>query len=365
MKETLVRSYAVANRELANAFERYLIAKGLSACTIRAYNDAVTRLLDSVGSASVADVERSTIRQFLYELDSKGITSNSIRLHTCALRSFFKFLRLAEVSRHDPMLLIAHRKIPQRLPVVLSLEEVGRLIAAAKDPFERAVPEVLYATGVRVAEFVKLRLKDILWGVDRSDPSSIRVRNGKGGKDRVVLFGGKAAEAIREYQKWRPSEHGFLFESPARTGHVQRKNKAWYGHFYADGTQHEIAIGKISDIPTREEAKQVFELLASKIPGYHATPAGPYTPQAIREVLHRLALRAKLGRVHPHALRRAMASHLLQDGAQIGAVQELLGHERLNTTMLYTHLTAEHLKKVHEKCHPHEQQKGDAHGEEE
>jgi integrase len=180
-----------------------------------------------------------------------------------------------------------------------------------------------------------------------------------------VLFGSKAAGAIREYQKWRPSQHGFLFESPARWGHILREHISWYGHFYVNGTKHNIVIGKVSEIPTREQAREVFERLASKIPGYHAMPARPYTPQAIREVLHRLAHRAELGRVHPHALRRAFTCHLISRGADLRAVQELLGHTNLSTTMLYTHLTAEDIKRVHEKCHPHERQEGDENGEKE
>ena len=313
-QETPLRSYAKANRELVEAFERYLIARGQSPSTIRAYRDSVERLVGSLGATSVSEVDRSTIRQLLAGLYDKGLDSNSIRLHTCALRSFFKFIRLTGLTKHDPTLLLAHRKTPGRLPRVLAIEEYERLIAAAEDPFERAVPEVLYSTGVRVAEFVKLRLEDILWGVDGSRLSSLRVHKGKGGKDRVVLFGTKAADAIREYQKWRPSQHGFLFESPARWGHIRREYISWHGYFYVNGTRHNLALGRVSEIPTREQASEIFENLASKIPGYHATPARPYTPQSIREVLHRLAHRAKLGRVHPHALRRALACHMLQSG---------------------------------------------------
>ena len=121
----------------------------------------------------------------------------------------------------------------------------------------------------------------------------------------------------------------------------------------------------MSEIPTREQASEIFENLASKIPGYHATPARPYTPQSIREVLHRLAHRAKLGRVHPHALRRALACHMLQSGGDLRSIQDLLGHTNLSTTMLYTHLTAEDIKRVHQNCHPHERQEGDANGEKE
>ena len=149
---TPTRSYAQANKKLAEAYERYLTAKGNAAPTIRAYLDAVDRLVDSLGAASVVAVERSTIRLLMSDWLKKGLAESSIQLHTSALRSFYKFVRLSGLTRHDPMLLISCRKIPTRLPVVLTVEQVEKLIAAAQDPFERAVPEVLYiqpASGFR------------------------------------------------------------------------------------------------------------------------------------------------------------------------------------------------------------------------
>lgn len=365
MSDTPVHSYAKANRELINAFERYFMARGMSANTIRSYVDSATRLADMLGSTSFADVKRFTIRQLLTELHGKGLESNSLRLHTAGLRSFFKFVRLTGLTSRDPTLLIKERKMPQPLQRVMTVEEVERLIGAARDPLERAVPEVLYATGVRVSELVKLRLEDV-------DIVSrvMRVKKGKGGKDRIVLFGEPAEEAIRQYQDWRPSEAGYLFEAPARKGHICRQCASWQAHVYVNGTHHSFAIGKVSEIPTLEQAREVFDLLASKIPGYSVAPRRPYCPVAIRDVLHRLAHRAGLGRVYPHALRRAFACHMLKgggdgtDGGKLRAIQELLGHENLNTTMLYTHLTPEELKKVHEKYHPHEQ-KGEPDGKKE
>jgi site-specific recombinase XerD len=355
MSDTPIRSYARANRELLEAFERYLVSRGQSARTRRSYCDSVGRLIDSLGATSVAEVDRGTIRQLLSALCDKGLDSNSIRLHTCALRSFFKFVRLGGLTNRDPTATLEHRKIASRLPVLLTVKEVEKLIGAARNPLERVVPEVLYSAGVRVSELVNLRLEDI-------NERVIRVKNGKGGKDRVTLFGRKAAVAIRAYQKWRPSEQGFLIESPAHRGHVRRGKQHWYAYFWADGAeyrrrmQRHIALGTLEEIKTPGEAREIFELLASKIPGYHATPAHPYTPQQIGAILSRLAHRAKLRHVHPHALRRAFACHLLENGADLRVIQELLGHTNLSTTALYTSLTAADLKRVHQKCHPHEQE---------
>lgn len=350
-----VRSYAKTNKELAAAFERYMVARGNSPRTIRSYRDSVKRLVEMLGATSIAEVERDTLRRLLGKLYDRGVCSNSIRLHTGALRAFFKFIRLTGLTKYDPTLGLAHRKIPGRLPRVLTVEEIERLIAAARDPFERAVPEVLYATGVRVSELVSLRLEDIDFA-----SRVIRVHKGKGGKDRVVLFGSKAAQAMRDYLAWRPSQAGFLFEAPARSGRVSVRSGSWYARFYVDRVQREISIGRVKDFPTQEQARREFDRIVSKIPGFRTTPARPYNPRAIVNVLHRLAHRAKLGRVHPHALRRAMACHMLVSGANLRAIQDLLGHERITTTMLYTSLTAENLKAVHTKFHPHTLE-GDTH----
>ncbi len=365
-----VRSYAKANRELLGAFERYLVARGQSSGTIRAYKAAVLTLVESLGSASIAEVDRDTLRQLLGQLYKKGLDSNTIRLRTCALRAFFKFIRLTGLTKHDPTLALAHRKIPGRVQRVLTIEEVERLIGAARDPFEQAVAEVLYSTGVRVSELANLRLEDIDFA--NGQIGSIRVHKGKGGKDRVVLFGSKAAKAMREYLAWRPSQAGFLFEAPARAGELYRRRGSWAVRFYVNGEQRTMTLFRTSSMgrpsgaplvpvmPTPAQARREFDRIASKIPGYRAIPARPYTARAICNVVHRLAQRAKLGRVYPHALRRAFACHMLQGGGNLRAIQDLLGHERIGTTMLYTSLTAADLKKIHTKFHPHERGGSDA-----
>ncbi len=332
----IVRSYAEANRESIAAFGRYLVARGLSSNTVRNYNETMQRLLEFLGSASVVEAERPALRDFLGGFVSRGVSAITIRRHTEGLRAFYKFVRLAGQTQHDPTFLLPHRKLPSRLPIVLSPEECERLIGAARDPFERAVAEVLYSTGVRVSELVNLRLDDIQWAPDESQPNSIRIHRGKGGKDRVALFGSKAAEAMRAYQNFRPSKAGFLFEAPARVGEIIFRGGSWIGRVYVDRVQREFRIFPNSrklgrpaagssaepDRRTRREATREFYRLTSKVPGFEPVPARPYTARAIRNVLKRLAFRARLGRVHPHALRRAFASHLLQRGCDLRVVQE-------------------------------------------
>jgi len=345
------RSYADANRELVASFVRYMEARGIAAPTIRSYRDSCQRLAETMASRSIVDLRRSDIRNFLTGLLQKGLADSSVRLHTAALRALYRFIRLSGLTRHDPMLMISHRKLPGRLPRVLTVQQVEALIAAATDPFERVVPEFLYSTGLRISEAVSLRLENIDFA-----EHMILVKKGKGGKDRYVLFGTHAARAMNEYLAWRPSKT-FLLEAPARDGMIvaSRKDRCWRARLYVDGVQREMRLGSIKQFPDAEAAQREFERIAANIPGFKPVPARPYHPTAIRLVLKKLAHRAGIGRVHPHSLRRAMACHMLSHGADIRSIQELLGHTNLSTTMLYTHLNAQELKKIHDNCHPRAQ----------
>ena len=357
MNESIpVRDYRDANKELLAAYDRYLESRGGTLETRRSYARPLTKLLEAIGSQSIVEVERIQVRELFMEWEAKGLHPNSIRLYTAAFRAFYRFLNLSGVTRQNPMWLVAYRKVPARLPVVLTVADVEKLIAAAQDPFERAAAEVLYGTGVRVSELIKLRLEDIVWG----DPSSLRVHDGKGGKDRVVLLGTFAADAIRDYQQWRPSKHGYVFEAPPRIGVIKLHPSAnpdkgghWRARFYLKRVQREFALGSLEDVPTKRDARAVLDRLLQDNPGYRPKPARPYNASAIRDLLDRLGRRAGIPHVHPHALRRAMATHMLQSGANLRVVQDLLGHERLTTTMRYLMLTADDMRRAYEKAHPH------------
>jgi site-specific recombinase XerD len=356
-----VHSHAPANRELVAAFGRYMEARGFAAGTQKEYGDAASRYVESLRAASAVEATRADVRLFLNELCERGLSATSISKYTFGLRAFYKFLRLAGIAPGaSPMVTISNRRIPRRVPRVLTLEEIERLIAATQSPFERAVIEVLYSTGVRVSELVSLKLEDVDMG-----EHVILVKKGKGRKDRYVLFGRQAAKAIADYLRWRPSKE-FLFEAPARNGRVYKIGGNWYARFYMDRQYRNIAIfrtsvvGRQSDaplagpMPTWAQARREFERIASKIPGFEPVPQRPYHARSIDLLLNRVGNRARLGRVHPHMLRRAMACHMLQGGANLRVVQDLLGHERIMTTQLYTYLSPNDLKKVHERCHPHE-----------
>jgi site-specific recombinase XerD len=344
-----IRSYARANRKLAEAFDRYQIARGLSANTLRAYRESVAEFIASLESGSVIEADRTAIRLYQSALLERGLSEHTIRLRTCALRAFFNFLQVAGLTKgHNPTLLLSNRKLPSRVPRVLTISEVEKLIRAARTPAEAAIVEVLYGTGVRVSELCALRFEDVDFA-----GRVIRVKHGKGDKDRIVLFGSKAADALRRYLQGRKPE--FLFEVPPGRGSVHKNSGRWLGVF-ADRDRHRgkaISLGKISDLPDAEAAMRVFKRLLREEPGFRPGLPHPYAPRGIRWLISRLAARAGIGDVYPHALRRAFATHMLERGADLRVIQELMGHVNLSTTTIYTSLSAAHLKEVHDRCHPH------------
>jgi site-specific recombinase XerD len=350
MPESPVRSYARANAELAAAFDRYQLARGQSANTLRAYHEAITEFLGSLGAQSVIEADRAAIRRYQTGLLDRGIHENTLRLRTTALRAFFKFLSAAGLTGgHNVTLALSHRKVPGRVPRVLTIKEVEGLIAAARTPIEEAIVETLYATGVRVSELVNLRFED----VDFAN-RVIRVKRGKGDKDRIVLFGSKAANALRRYLDGRKPK--FLFEVPAGVGTVHKnREKYWVGSYRDKGERRAkvLYLGKVADMPLPEDAMRELKRRLEKEPGYRPGRPHPYTTRGIRVLIGGLAARAGVSHVHPHALRRAFATHLLEGGADLRVIQELMGHVNLTTTMIYTSLSAFKLKEIHDRCHPH------------
>lgn len=345
----ITRSYAASNLELSSAFSRYVSTRGFSAQTVKTYTDTVGRFIEALGSTSAVGAGRPEIRKFLGDLLGRGASANTTRKHTCALRSFFKFLQLTRLTRHDPTAMLSQRKIPRRIPRVLTIDEVDRLIAAAKTPVEAAVAEFLYATGVRVSELIAVRLENIDFA---QDPCVAHVKKGKGGKDRTVLFGPSAHAAIKKMIERQPPEAGFLFEARQQNGFLKLIRGTWYGCAYINAIQQQIRIGMVSEYRTRADARRAFDRILTMTPGYKPKPARRYNARSIRLMIARLGVRAGIGKVYPHALRRAFASHMLQDGADLRAIQELLGHERVTTTALYTSLSAIDLKTIHTRCHP-------------
>jgi integrase/recombinase XerD len=233
-------------------------------------------------------------------MHSEGYASTSIARKLAALRSFFRYLTREELVAESPLLLVTPPKQKKTLPTVLSLEEIERLLEAPR----RATPlgirdvclfEVMYATGLRVSELLSLKLDQIDWG-----SRSILVR-GKGSKERIVLLGDLAIDALEGYV------------------HHSRP----------------LLLGK----------KQTDALFLSHI-------GAPLSVRGFHVILQGHLRTAGIERkVTPHTLRHSFATHLLEGGADLRSVQELLGHANLSTTQVYTHVSEGYLREVYARAH--------------
>ncbi len=355
-----VKSYREQNLALAEKFDTYLGARGYSLHTRRAYKRVVSDFCQFVRSENVAEVEHTVVRQYIAYLSGRGCNPQTISREVYALRSFFDFLGRAGLVDLSPLRLIRNRRLPKRLPRWLTEKEMERFLAAADKPRDKAVVELAYATGCRISELSGIRLEDINFA-----QRTIRVL-GKGKKERMVLFGRPAARAMKAYLNGH--ERGFLFQSdgiPPQKGRVvlvtnkRRRRKYWLGLWqeYREqgGKTRRIArskyLGAASKIRTKEQARRRFKELV-KVPTERPKAPGPMDTRSMRNIIYRVGKRAGLGRVNPHAIRHSFATHLLNGGANLLYVKELLGHASVSTTAIYLHTSTAALAEVVKRCHP-------------
>lgn len=266
-------------------------------------NDGVSKILYLDPELITLDFIRSFISELFDELKidyrkTKKYSSSSISRKLSTLKSFFKFLKKEGFIKTNPALPIQSPKLPRRLPSYLSKNEISTLL---DNPFkydinilDRAIVELFYATGIRLSELINIKLSDI-------DLNSFTITiHGKGSKDRIVTFGRMAKSAVEDY----------------------------------------LEIRKIVDVKNSE-----YLFLNKK--GNRLYPLYIY-----RLVKRLFAAVSDRNSISPHTLRHTFASHLLENGADIRVIKELLGHESLSTTQIYTHITPELLKKVYNQAHP-------------
>ncbi|NPV92060.1 MAG: tyrosine recombinase XerC [Firmicutes bacterium] len=250
-------------------------------------------------------VDHLVVRQFLALLQDEGRARTTIARKLAALRSFFRFLQRMKVIDRSPLKAVYTPKLESRLPRHLSESDCVRLIEApsAQDSYplrDKAILEVIYGCGLRISELVNLDLGDIDF-----EMGLVRVW-GKGSKERIVPIGGPAMEALERY---------LAGERPRMGGKRSRPETAVFLN---------KSGGRLTDRGTRNLLKK------------YSNAAG------LKES------------VHPHMLRHSYATHMLDHGADLRSVQELLGHSRLSTTQVYTHLSKEQLKRVYQTAHPRE-----------
>lgn len=286
---------------LKNYTDFLKIEKRYSTNTVDAYYRDISRFLDFTGEKPLEAFDSTRIRSYLIKCLDEGRNSRSTARYLSSLKSFFNFLREENYIKENPAEILESPKLWRKLPNVIGLDEVEALLACP-DPKtlqgirDKAMLEVLYATGLRVSELVSLKVSDV-------DLQVGYLRSmGKGSKERVVPLGAIAQEAVQDYID------------------VARRV------LLKGNTAHDLFI-------TRRGSKM--------------------TRQGFWKILKAYALKANIKTsVSPHTLRHAFATHLLERGADLRSVQEMLGHADISTTQIYTHILQDRMRKVHDKFHP-------------
>jgi integrase/recombinase XerC len=300
--------------------------RGASEHTLRAYRRELAQFAAWLGEhhrGAVEQIEHTQIRAYLSSLYANGLQKSSAARALAAIRSWFKWLASEGLVKQNPAALVSSPKLPRHLPRVPTMEELnGVLDRMAATPSHEVqdsansgwpardlvIVELLYGCGMRNAELAGLHLRDIDW------PNETILLRGKGRKQRYVPLGEAAAEALRSYL-------------PEREAKLASSGKAG------------------------ETALLINQQARSAGPS--ARGQVRLTTRSIGRILKQIALRHGLPQdVHPHTLRHAFGTHLLEEGADLRAIQELLGHARLSTTQRYTQLTTSAMTDVYDRTHP-------------
>jgi integrase/recombinase XerC len=308
-------------RDHLKAFLAYLkLNRHVSPHTVRAYQSDVSQYLAWVASETGKkisqldpdDLDMDSVRGHVAELNKAGKARSSVARKLSGLRTFVKYLRREEIIDHDPTAMAVAPKRDQTIPTHLSEPEIERLIETPNtgDPLgrrDRAILELFYASGLRLSELVAIDLEDV-----NMSERMIRVL-GKGGKERLVPFNQSTLSAIKAWMKDRAAILG----------------------------NREPGTG------SRKKSKVPQDPLFINYRGSRLT--GRSVDRLLRRYVAQCSTRMGIS---PHALRHSFATHLLQRGADLRAIQELLGHARLSTTQRYTHVNAAQLIDVYRKAHP-------------
>ncbi len=307
--------------------------RGSSVHTLRAYQrelHSFAAWLAQQRNLRVAKIEHTHIRSYLGTLYERGLSKASVARALAAIRSWFKWLAYAGYIQQNAASLVSTPRLPRHLPRVPSIEQMNRVVDSVRDDAaswparDKAILEMLYGCGIRNAELTGLNLDDIHWANE-----AVLVR-GKGQKQRYVPLGDAAAQALRAYLDERTARLAAATEQSA-TGTQKRAGKQ--------------SSSKIAATPA------LFVNL--QLRGITKGGQARLTTRSIGRIVKRIAiLRGLSSDVHPHTLRHAFGTHLLEEGADLRAIQELLGHERLSTTQRYTQLTTAELTRVYDRTHP-------------
>jgi len=275
------------------------VERGCSEKTLTSYSLDLRQFREYVGDKPISALVPGDVRKFIAQLAKRGYAKSSLARKISCLRSFFSFLVRTEVGVTNVAAAIDLPRQRRALPTVLYEDDVDKLLTSAEGETlalrDRALLELLYATGCRASEIAALKLSDIDWSA-----CTLRVM-GKGAKERIVPFGKIAREHLRSY-----------------VNSLRAK------------------------LVTDRSVRHVFV-------NYRGTPL---SRRSLGRIVDKYVQQGEFAGVTPHALRHSFATHLLDNGADLRAVQELLGHTSISTTQVYTHVSKERIKAVYNKTHP-------------
>jgi integrase/recombinase XerC len=284
-------------------FLRVLRERNASGHTIKAYAVDLEKFSLYMGSRGWKAIDHVAIRGFLSHLYESGLSKASVARSLAALRSLYRWLAQEGVVQQNPAKLVSTPKLPKKLPRVPTIEEMNSVLdgqvpeVAAFPERDRLLLELLYGCGIRNSELVGINLDDI-----RVSAEAILIR-GKGKKERYVPFGGSAASALAAYL---PLRQKLLADAQKSTAGLLINQRG-----------------------------------------------GRLTVRSVGRIVKKIAVAKGLSPdVHPHTLRHAFGTHMLEEGADLRAIQEMLGHERLSTTQRYTQLSMKHVLAVYDQTHP-------------
>ena len=284
-------------------FLESLRQRNASANTVLAYSKDLAQFSAFAGPAELRSIDHTRIRAFLAHLYERALSKTSVARSLAALRSWFRWMAREGMVEQNPAALVSTPRLPKQLPRVPTIEEMNSVLdaptaeEAAFPERDRLILELLYGCGLRNSELVGLDLNHVSW------PNEAILVHGKGKKQRYVPFGGSANEAMERYM-------------PARQKLLAERKR----------TTPALLVNR----------------LGSRL-----------TTRSVGRIVKRIAVAQGLSpEVHPHTLRHAFGTHMLEEGADLRAIQEMLGHERLATTQRYTQLSVKHMLEVYDRTHP-------------
>lgn len=286
--------------KIVRKFLEYLeIERNYSLHTILSYETDLIKLIQFLKREKIESfdkIHKASLRTFISSLLDEGFGQRSISRKIATIRSFFKFLRRNKIIEGNPSLTLINPKTEKRLPSFLDEQSVNQMLSLPEKKRDKAILELFYSSGIRLSELINLNVNDL-----KQDDGLIKVK-GKGRKERIVPIGRTAINSINEYINTRKDIHSGLNNE--------------YPMFVT------------------ESGKRLY-------------------PQAVGRLVRKyIGAISEIEKKSPHVLRHTFATHLLNRGADLRAVKELLGHESLSTTQVYTHVSSARMKKVYESAHP-------------